>query len=93
MHLFSLLVYLFSTGIALTILYSSFSLYRKFLLPCLQHYLYFLSAFFVAGFIDLIGNTLGQSFFAGQSAEAVREIGFRASLFPHSLRPFFSSTS
>ena len=71
MDLFSLLIYLFSIGIALAILYSSFYLYRKFLIRSLLRFLYFLSAYFVSGFIGLIGRYLATGLFSGQSAEAI----------------------
>jgi len=71
MPIASLLIYVFSIGIALSVLYSVLLIYRKLLIRSLPNYLYFLSAYFVAGFIDLIGRYLATELFNGQPAEAL----------------------
>jgi len=71
MDLFSLLIYLFSIGIALTTLYSCYLMYRNFQLRFLLHYLYYLSAFFLAGFIDLFGRHMAIKLLNGQEAETI----------------------
>jgi len=66
-----LLLYLFSVSIALTSLYLCFLLHRRFQFRFLLNYLYFLAAFFVAGFIDLIGRYLTLSLLSGKPAETI----------------------
>lgn len=71
MNLLAFLLYVFSVGIALTTLYLCFLLHRRFQLRFLLNYLYFLTAFFVAGFIDLIGRYLALRLLSGQPAETI----------------------
>ncbi|NIO28639.1 MAG: hypothetical protein GTO29_08810 [Candidatus Latescibacteria bacterium] len=70
-NLISPLLYLFTVGIALATLYLCFLLHRRFQLLFLLNYLYFISTFFVAGFIDLIGRYLAFRLLSGQPAETI----------------------
>ena len=58
MNLASLTLYLLSLISVVVIWRLSYDIYRRFQLPFLLHYLYFISAFFAAGFIDLVGGHL-----------------------------------
>ena len=71
MNVLSLLLYMFSVAIALLTLYLCFCLYRKFQFRFLLNYLYFLTAFFMAGFIDLVGRYLALRLLSGQPEETV----------------------
>jgi len=57
-------------GVILT-LYTSHALYRKYRATYLLHYLYFVTAFFVAGFIDLVGTHLATMMLVDQEPHTV----------------------
>ena len=71
MSLPALLIYLYSAGIALATVAICFRLHRRFPLRFLLDYLYYLSAFLLAGFIDRIGRYLASSLLGGRPPETI----------------------
>jgi len=71
MNVISLSLYMLSVISVIVTLYISYGLYRKYQLLYLLHYLYFISAFFVAGFIDIVGRHLAAVLLSSQEAHAV----------------------
>ena len=71
MDLITLLLYLLSLLSVVLSLSLSYTLYRRFQVTFLLHYLYFISSFFVAGFIDLVGAHLAATMLEGQEPQTV----------------------
>jgi DNA-binding CsgD family transcriptional regulator len=71
MNAISLTLYILSATSVIITLYACYALYRRFPLLYLLHYLYFISAFFVAGFIDLVGTHLAATMLTGQEPHTV----------------------
>jgi DNA-binding CsgD family transcriptional regulator len=71
MNAISLTLYILSAISVIVTLYVCYLLYRRFQLLYLLNYLYFISAFFVAGFIDIVGRHLAAVLLSSQETHPV----------------------
>ena len=71
MNLITLLLYMLSIISVILTCYLCYSLYGRFQLPFLLHYLYYVSAFLVAGFIDLVGRHLAATMLVSQEPPTI----------------------
>jgi DNA-binding CsgD family transcriptional regulator len=71
MNILSLTLFALSATSVFITFYLSYALYRQYRMLFLLCYLYFISAFFVAGFIDLVGSLLTATMLVGQEPHTV----------------------